>query len=160
MDNIYILTGQLGCGKTTFVYNLLKEKMNAAGIITITENEKRYLLSLHSGEKHPLEVEGNYAGEVYLIGKYVFYVSSFDWAEEQIKAIDFSKIDYFVLDELGCLEENKFGFYNSLPEAVKKLENTNTKGIFVVRESSLSTICSFLGVPQNIAYTKDNFPQI
>jgi nucleoside-triphosphatase THEP1 len=157
MNNFYILTGKIESGKTTFISKWCQSKPDVAGIITITQNGKRVLLNLETGEERCFELGNFFAGAVQKIGRYTFDNDAFTWAEEIISKTDFSHVKCFIFDEAGILELEKKGFYMAIQILLNKIRNNNTDVIFVVRETLVDEIVKLFALPEAKIYTKDNF---
>ncbi|MBA4317543.1 MAG: hypothetical protein C0412_04005 [Flavobacterium sp.] len=157
MREVIILTGKIGSGKTTSLFNWVKNNKNIAGIVTVTNNGKRILWDVASNNEIIFEVDESFNGPVQRIGQFIFDEEAFTWAENHINNYDFDYVDSFVLDEAGLLELNKKGFYNAIQNLLLLTQDKEIKIIFVVREQCVDKFIELFNLKNIFICTKEDF---
>ena len=109
--NITIITGKKGSGKSTYLRELIKKDKTYDGIITICKDRdsKKYLFSLL---KKNIELSCCHYDK-----KMIFEYENFLKVEKYLKKIDSENI---IIDEIGWLELEEKGLYNSLKYLLSK----------------------------------------
>jgi nucleoside-triphosphatase THEP1 len=132
MNNILILTGETGTGKTTRLNEWLENKKNIKGVLTPVVSGLRMFYDIERKEYFPMIAENEDSFE---IGKYRFSRKAFNKAEEIIRK-GINNADMLVIDEIGPLEIRGEGFYNILTE-ILKLDKHTFQLLLIVRKSML-----------------------
>lgn len=156
-SKLFILTGKIRSGKTSFLLDRFKENKKAAGILTITLNGKRTFYNLTSREYIRFEVDDSFDGRVQKIGRYTFDDSAFGKVEEIIDNTDFSAIDCFILDEAGPLELNGKGFISVIKKFVERADDLTVPVIIVVREECVEQIIEYFSMKNVSILRKERF---
>lgn len=137
MPKINVITGKKGSGKTTYLLNLLPQLKNAAGVLTITLNGKRYLKDVASGKKIKLDWdEDSSPSDQVKIGGYIFSEKSFCSARKILESINFSQTKIIIIDEIGPLELCGSGFEPAVTSTIQNNLSTGGTDFFIsVRET-------------------------
>ena len=154
---IYILTGAVGSGKTTFIFNWLKCNPSAGGIVTLTGQNRRVLYDVIGKKEINFEAMPEEHAETVNIGRYKFYKSAFERAEEIIENTDFVKTGCFVLDEAGPLELRGEGFDKAVRKLIEINREYGTALVFIVRENCVNDFITKYYLADSIIRTKENF---
>jgi nucleoside-triphosphatase THEP1 len=155
--SVYILTGKIRTGKSSFLYERFKESKKAKGIITLNKEEGRVIYNLGTGEEIQYEVDFTFRGPIQKIGRYNFDEEAFAEVEKIIDSVDFSEHGVFILDEAGPLELNGKGFFKAIEKLVAKAPDANTAIIIVVREECVVQICDLFKIENPILIRKERF---
>jgi nucleoside-triphosphatase THEP1 len=125
---IYIVTGNIGAGKTNLIQNIVSklkaENISVAGIVTtrIIENEITTgydILNVSSNERAIfLRTFGD--DNQQRIGKYFIYAEGLKLGENSLKSTDAKLI---VIDEIGKLELDEKGWHNALTQIISNSKN-------------------------------------
>ena len=139
---IYILTGDIETGKSKALLQWAHGRSDVHGILSPrNENNERYFLNINT--KKSFRMLANSEDEDPIsIGRYHFLKSAFEKANAIIKkSVEKNQSGYIVIDELGKLEVNSEGLYESAKLAINKaLNHPNFHSILVVRTALLSGI--------------------
>ena len=138
MKSIYIITGPIKSGKSTRLFDWVSNQPEAAGILSLLIDGKKYLYSISEKEKKCLETAKENAVKV---GRYMFDPDVFYWAQKQlIKELNIAK-GYLIIDEIGFLELNGEGLEPMLSNILKKtVKRDDITLLLVVRESLVNQI--------------------
>lgn len=153
---IYILTGPIRSGKTTALLKWIKEKKDAAGILTPDVDGIRHFMNIANHQFFKMEASAN--EEKIVVGRFAFSKINF----EKANAILLEAVacrGWLVLDEAGPLELNGEGFYNSIK---KIMDSGKEKILFVVREELVEKfcICFQLKASDVKILSAENLPQL
>lgn len=149
MDSqIKIITGRVHSGKTTKLFTFINSQESINGILAPVINNKRMLYHISSKELRVLEVQEQ-SHLTISIGDYNFLLDTFNWANQ--KLIDgFSKNpEWLIVDEIGKLELDKKGLFDSAEFILKNVNNTNTKIILVIRDYLVKSVLEFFNLHEN-----------
>lgn len=114
---VYVLTGPVRSGKTTFMVDIFQHRDDVGGFLTPDIEGKRYFNRLDTKELLPFEInEDETNAESLKIGKYSFDKSIFRLGNQMISGIFKSDMKYFIIDEVGKLEVAGLGFSAGLRE--------------------------------------------
>lgn len=130
--NTIILTGPVHSGKSTALMQWLKHKP-VVGFVTPTVSGKKVFIDIAKQEYTPYEVE-NSSDETISIGQYFLDKKAFETANYIVVHALQHPSPCFVLDEIGKLELNGQGHYDSL---VQLLQHWQNDLLMVVRDSLL-----------------------
>lgn len=145
---IKIVTGKVHTGKTTRLFAFANSHKSVDGILVPVINDKRMIYHISSKELKQLEVDNN-SNKCISVGKYNFLNESFSWANK--KLIDgFSKNpEWIILDEIGKLELEKKGLFESADFILTNFRNTKTNIIFVIRDYLLDAVLKSFNLNEN-----------
>lgn len=137
LKKIFLLTGPVHSGKTSFLLEWSRSRSDVRGILTPVIEGRRCFMDMESGNVFLMEAEAG-EKEIISVGKYVFSKRNFDKAIEILEnEINFP--GWLVIDEAGPLELNDQGF----AKIIRKLIHGNDpelKLILVVRDSLVENI--------------------
>ena len=136
---IYILSGPVHSGKTTHLLRWFSGRKDIGGILSPVINGLRVFQDIRAGTTKKMEAEGD--EEVYLVGKYRFSKSSFEWANDIITKAAQENCSWLVIDEIGPLEIKEEGFYNTLQQVIQG-KGQSFQLVLVVRDSILDSVIS------------------
>ena len=137
---IFILTGPVNSGKTTFLKRIVEElksqKFTIDGFLSeaILQNQEKTgydLLELRSGKSIPL-IRKSGRQEWQKVGPFFFIPEGLSWAKEII--LRSREAEILVVDEIGPLELSGKGFW---PVLEKVIFHRVQKFLFVLRRSAL-----------------------
>lgn len=144
--SIIIITGERGCGKSTYAAQLIRKYPDAGGILTrgyldpatgrkdlyviedVVTKEKRILME-HSPDPRSADV-----------GRFRVNSNSFRWAIEVLE--DAKECEPILIDELGPLELSHKGYY----DVASKLIESGRGLILVIRSQILEQMLLLLGL--------------
>ncbi len=135
---IYLLSGQIQSGKSTYLLNYIKEQINCSGIVSPVMNGHRYFYSICSKEMVKMEADSTETN-VLEIGKYKFSKAAFDWAIKQLNESLQHSSELLIIDEIGPLELKDQGFSGVLKQLLTQASNINNL-LLVVRESAVEEV--------------------
>ncbi|MEI2693784.1 MAG: nucleoside-triphosphatase [Saprospiraceae bacterium] len=152
---IYVLTGEIGSGKTTALFNEIKGQINIGGFLSPFRNQIRQFYFIRNGLYMPMEQLGEHYNTDLVVGKYIFDSKAFNLAKVQF-ALDWdSSLDLLVLDEFGPLEFKNQGLLPELNPYLKAAqENTKQNMLIVVRNTLMESFAKLYAVNQ-IIYKED-----
>ena len=136
--DIAILSGPIRSGKSSALLKWCKGKTDVYGILTPIENGKRVFMDISTGEKFPMEAEGNEPLKI-KIGNYNFSLMAFSKAVQIITNALRQSRGWLVIDEIGPLELSGKGFDEILRE-ILETEKAPLKLILVVRDNLLDQV--------------------
>lgn len=123
--NLWIVTGSIGSGKTTFCREMVQTAQqagwDAAGLLSLAEfkegmKESIWAKDIRSGEKRLLASAHQKAETDLIFGEWYFDQKSIDWGNQVLKST--IPCDLLVIDELGPLEFNlSLGWVSALEVA-------------------------------------------
>ena len=150
MSKIFILSGEVGVGKTTALLKWIKDK-HADGILAPVINNKRHLLHISSNQSKLLEVEiENENKKIVTVGKYLFDVEIFNWARKKLVESFNAKPEWLVVDEIGPLELNGKGLEPAVTEIINQIKiHSKIKIIFVVRKNLFNNFLNHYNLELN-----------
>lgn len=155
---IYIVTGEVRTGKSTHVYEWLKNRKDVGGFVSLDDGPLRFLYNAVSREKIDFQTAKNNEGDVLNIGKFSFHKSSFNKASEW--AMDHNndpQIKYLVIDELGKLEIKDEGF-NKLIKYL--LGNSEKDLIIIIRDYLYEKALTYYNITEHISLNKNELIRI
>ncbi len=151
-QNITILTGSKGCGKTTSLLNYCNTHKNVVGILTPIINNKRCFYNILSKDFFAMKYASEANDEAISVGKYLFSSNAFSKANLIFQNIDTGN-NQVIIDEIGPLELRGEGFANSLKQLLQK-DFINL--ILVVREELIDEVIKYFAL-QNVQIVTKNY---
>lgn len=134
---IKIITGNIKSGKTTYLQELLSSLENAAGVIQIAEENRRFFIDILSGEKKELTAQ-NKSSDTFNIGNFIFRRSAFIWVKEKLRDVLKNEHKVIAIDEFGLLELHDEGLEPVFSEIINKVKSAaDLQTIIIIRESLL-----------------------
>ncbi|MBW8359531.1 MAG: NTP transferase domain-containing protein [Weeksellaceae bacterium] len=131
-ENIFILSGRKGSGKTTSLLRWAEKSINITGFLSPKIDGKRSFQNLKTWELRPMENKNS----TLKVGKYVFDEETFSWAAEELYLQFQGDTEWLVIDEIGPLEVRKQqGFHEFLLKILHENGPLKPKLLFVVRDT-------------------------
>jgi nucleoside-triphosphatase THEP1 len=151
MMQITVITGAIGCGKTTRLDAYRKRAPKAAGIIARglyeSQNEKfKYgyeLESLKTGERRLL-LTSSPKSHLHPVGRFFMDPDVLEWAKTQL--LEGMNAPMLVLDELGPLELEGGGYYDTFRTVLSSYQG---ELVLVIRSSILERMLHRLNLDFN-----------
>ena len=131
---IHILTGPIRSGKTTTLLNWIKDKKDAAGILTPDVDGFRHFMNIATRQLFKMEASEN--EEKIVVGRFAFSKNNFNRANEILLNETFND-GWLIIDEIGPLELIGHGYNESI---IFLLTKRYKKTLWVVREGLITTI--------------------
>ena len=160
---IFILTGEVGSGKTTFLRGLVDE-LRAAGVpfdgflslrvMTSGVTEGSDLFDLREGRSWPL-LRRTDSDKGQRVGPYVMLSDGLDRAAAILRRS--RAADLLVVDELGPLELAGGGLW---PAAKEVLFDDRRRSLVVIRESLVPEFRAVFGRERIKIFGKENWPEL
>lgn len=145
---IYIVSGKIESGKSSFLYNWIENKANIGGILCLKDKYNvRYIYDIKS--KGNFIIQTNKADETTIsVGRFHFLRSAFKRANTIIKAAVMNQNSgYIIVDELGKLELINKGLHDSARLVIEKTkENEKLHSILVIRTSLLESVLTHYNI--------------
>lgn len=157
---VYILTGDIQTGKSFALNEWIKNKTNAIGLLSLcSDNGTRDFVDIRNKQTFSMHanVKDSEENKIY-VGRFVFSKSAFKIANSiiqfEIKQTDYA---YFIVDELGKLELNQNGLYESTQNLATKFQGKkDTHLILVVRSALLENMIEYYNLkPHKILHKED-----
>ncbi len=147
---IYIITGDINCGKTTALIDLLSSDSRAGkaeGVISHgvmeegTRRKSGYRIeSLRTGEQRTLLGSRPQPGSI-PTGRFFMYPEVLQWAQEQISCARAAPT--IAVDELGPLELKRQGYYLTVRDL---LEHYQGRLYLVIRDTIIDDMLEILEI--------------
>jgi len=160
---IYIFTGPIRSGKTSFLMNLV-DRIPMGGFLTPDVEGYRKIYFPADKIVVPFQVDRDHEDDtnpdVLNVGKFSFYLNSFSIAEKKTLeqcSIDSSKI--IVIDEIGKLELKELGFH-SLLDRLLRLNWSEKKLVLLVRDYLLDEVIEKYQLQEAIICTQNDLAEI
>lgn len=144
--NIYILTGEIGTGKTTSLQNWATHTSDVFGIISPVVNNVRMFMNVQTKEMVSMEATAE-ESNVLAVGRYTFSKSAFAFANEAIQSALKNTSGWLLIDECGPLELKGEGLHKAI-QAALKVRNPHVSLVLVVRLKLLNEVIAHYGLQQ------------
>ena len=132
-NEIYIVTGKIQSGKTTRLFEFIKNHKSVDGILAPIVNGKRKLFHISSKELKELEVPYSDNSTI-SVGKYNFLKEAFKWGNAKLLESFSNEPEWLIIDEIGKLELLGKGLEPAISEIFQSLIKNKTKIILVIRD--------------------------
>ncbi len=139
MANIYLLSGPIQTGKTTRLFEWVKNRKDVDGILAPIISDERHLLHISTLEKHSLENPQNIKDQV-KIGRFKFSKSIFLWAQEKLFKINTSNTDWLIVDEIGPLELEGKGLEPAVTSLLEDYKSQKINILLVIRDGLVQKV--------------------
>lgn len=134
MKKVYIFTGPVKSGKSTKLFNWVRDHSEVTGILSLQIDGKKHMYAISSKKKKCLETLRKNAINV---GRFLFDPSVFNWAQKQmIEELNIA-VQYLVIDEIGYLELKGEGLEPALSKILKAIEKRDDITLLLVVRNSL-----------------------
>lgn len=144
---IFIVTGAIKTGKTSSLKNWLTTTVNIYGIVTPIINGKRCFMNANTNETFAMEAATEAIEDYLPIGKFIFSKKGFKQAIHIIDTALNMQQQWLLIDEIGPLELNGFGFATILKKA---LHANGIHLILVVRTHLLQEVLNTFAINKNL----------
>jgi len=149
--SIIIFSRPVRSGKTTELMqycNAIAKTKHAGGILMPDIDGSRKLFNIKTKEWLDIECKdpSTTTRSLIPVGKFYFYADAFEKANSIILGAT-KKCDLLIVDEVGKLELECKGFYQSVKEVLKKEEYKTV--LLVVREELYEPVLSFFEITQH-----------
>ena len=137
-NTIFILTGPVQSGKTTWLMDNVVGRQMFSGILQPVTDGGRVILDIDTGLSAQLEADTGMDEGIVHVGRYKFLQSTFDWAKDVLKQSIVQGSEWIVIDEIGKLEiANHEGLEPIVSEMIKMhLSNElSSKMLLVIRDT-------------------------
>lgn len=135
---IFILTGPIQSGKTTWLMDNVADQQLFSGILQPVIDGSRVIIDIHTRISKQLEADTGIDESTVSVGKYKFLQSTFDWAKNVLKQSVEQEKEWIIIDEIGKLEIiNHQGLEPIVSELITmRINNTlPSKLLLVVRDT-------------------------
>lgn len=139
---LYVLTGEVGSGKTTVLLNEIKERSDVGGFLSPVKDKIRQFYFIRNMNYIPMENNLEHSESSLAVGKYLFDSNAFNYAKVQFGEDWNSGLRLLILDEFGPLEFNNQGLLPELNPFLIAVQNHLSQDILVVVRITL--LASFL----------------
>jgi len=141
IEKIFIITGPVQSGKTTFLMDLFKDRLDTDGFLCPDFDNRRFFFDLDTKELKEFEVSDESAPtDLTRIGKFVFRSEIFRTAKMKIENARHKVKSFFIVDEIGKLELKDQGLEPELYKLLHSQSLVNTILILVVRDYLLEAV--------------------
>ncbi|MBK7885291.1 MAG: hypothetical protein IPJ81_17045 [Chitinophagaceae bacterium] len=145
--SIVIFSMPVHSGKTTLLMHWCKQQKNVQGILMPDINGQRMFLNIATQQIFPAQcMDSNTNKELISIGKYYFFADTFKKANNILLQALGANPEWLVIDEIGKLELQGKGFYESVKLIIDYYRNSDRKLLLVVRDSLVKEVVDFFGV--------------
>jgi nucleoside-triphosphatase THEP1 len=132
-SNIFILSAPIQTGKTTALMEFWETGITSFdGFITPDIDESRKLIFLDTDEELPFQLEDNAKEDVLQIGRFKLSQSTFDAAKNKLKNLHNTSAQLIIVDEIGPLEMNHYGFEPELSSFIEKFKEMNSSKLLII----------------------------
>lgn len=139
---IYIVSGKIESGKSSFLYSWIENKSNIGGILCLKDsNYIRHIYDIKS--KDVFRIQTNNIDETTIsIGRFHFLKSAFEKANIILKkACIHQDTGFIIIDELGKLELKNKGLHPSAKLIIEKTRNNESlHSILVIRTTLFNSV--------------------
>lgn len=150
MKSVYIYTGEIKTGKTTYLQKWVNENPDADGILSPVIDGYKHILSVKNNETRLLEYQGDDKSiGLTKIGNYNFMTSVFEWGREELNNAYLRKPQWLIIDEIGPLELRGEGLEPEVSRILNNELNEETNVVLVVRKPLLETVIAHYGLHTN-----------
>lgn len=140
--SIIIYTNAIHSGKTQSLFAWCQKQANVGGILMPNLSGKKQFYDIATQTYFDAQVDEFCNDEIWQIGKYCFSKQAFDNANKAIiKAMAENK-DWVIIDEIGYLELEQKGLYDSWQFCLQFINNQQFKKhlVLVVRSNLLKKV--------------------
>ncbi len=160
--SIIIFSRSIRSGKTTELREWCDGRNEVCGILMPDMNSSRKFLNIATGEIFDAECTQPFASkELVEIGKFQFYTSAFQKANNILLASAKTNPQYLVVDEVGKLELNEKGFYPAIKRLLSIYETVENYPflLLVIRADLLEIIIRKLQIGNfTVIHSLDELP--
>ena len=148
--SIIIFSKPIHSGKTTQLMHWCKMQKTCGGILMPDVDGQRKMFDIDKKSYFKLECKSPISSneKTIEIGKYLFYQSAFDTANQVITEALSAVTEFIVIDEVGMLEINQKGFYTSVKQLtdISNAGNLKSKVILAVRDVFVADVVACFNI--------------
>jgi nucleoside-triphosphatase THEP1 len=147
--SIIIFSKPIHSGKTTDLMSWCKTQKTCSGILMPDIDGVRKIFDIEKQSYFDAECKTFGANEELVeIGKYQFYQSAFDRANQIIEEALSTESEFIVIDEIGMLEINQKGFYPSVKQLIDASNTDDIKStiILAVRDVFVDEVVTYFHI--------------
>ena len=131
LNNIIIFSRPVQSGKTTALFQHIKNMNNVGGFLTPDVDGKRMFFDITENRHHPFETNETDPLVTQQIGRFSFLQSTFETGKSIIN--NYNNQSFFIIDEVGKLEvEMDRGFEPAIKNLIPNFISKNSKGILLL----------------------------
>ena len=141
LNNILIFSRPVQSGKTTALFQHIKNMNNVVGFLTPDVDGKRMFFDITKNKYHPFETNETDPLLAQQIGRFFFLQSTFETGKNIINK--YNNQTFFIIDEVGKLEvEMDRGFEPAIKNLILNFKSKNYKGILllVIRDTLIEKV--------------------
>jgi len=142
--SILIFSRKINSGKTSELQHWIDNSLDIGGILMPDVNNVRCMFNIRTSILFEAQCKDENESEelIFNVGKFKFYKSAFQKANNYLKEEIKNLPDTLIIDEIGKLELQGLGFNTSVLDAVKKYQSKSVRKvlILVVREELLKEV--------------------
>jgi len=145
MGRIFIKTGDIRTGKTTYLMNTFGKQPAAKGILTPVIGEKRQFYDIGGQEMFAMEWDSEDFADRLEVGRFVFSKKAFEKADSIIRSASKDPATRtLIIDEIGPLELNEKGFHGTLNHVL--CSDFGFDLVLVVRSTLVDKVADKFGI--------------
>ena len=145
--SITIFSKPIHSGKTTELMQWCDNQTDVQGILMPDVNGQRMIFNIATQQTFPIQcTDTNTNEEIITIGKYIFFAAAFQKANVILLQALHANPEWLVIDEVGKLELQSKGFYESAKPLIDHYQNCNKNLMLVVRDSLVDEVVAFFGI--------------
>jgi len=138
MNTIYIIAGPVKSGKSTKIFEWVRNQPGVSGILSLLIDGKKHIFSISDETKECLETVNE---DGVIVGRYMFDQKVFEWAQRKLTNELNNATRFLIIDEIGYLELKGEGLEPMLSTIIKAVDKRDDITlILVVRESLLNQV--------------------
>ncbi len=130
-NRLWVITGTVGSGKTSFLNRWLEGK-SAGGFLTPDIGGKRCLIDLSTHKVHPFQLDEDSDLPSISIGRFKLSLKVFDIGNALIRQAYTSNYQYFIIDEYGKLETEGLGFGKAIDRLILTMDANKEQPLFLI----------------------------
>lgn len=137
---VYLITGPVKSGKTTFIMNTFRSVKNLSGIYAPVIDGKRFAYSIHSRRLILLEADDKTpADDRFSTKNYIFSQTAFSLVRDEIKIVSEMKTEWVIIDEIGNFELSGGGYEPAFTNLLSTLYDDQNL-VLIVRDSLVKEV--------------------
>lgn len=145
--SIFIFSQPIRSGKTTMLMCWCNQQENVYGILMPDIQGRRMMFDIAAKNMFPAQCMDSHTDQALVtIGKYTFFDDAFKKANVILLEALQLKPKWLVIDEIGNLEMDGKGFYNSAKPIIEDYQSNDKNLLLTVRDSLISKVVSFFNI--------------
>ncbi|MBL7821193.1 MAG: hypothetical protein JNL65_11310 [Saprospiraceae bacterium] len=152
---IFVLTGEIGTGKTTCLYNEIQNRLGIGGFLSPVKDNKRQFYLIRKRLYIPMEAKLDVLGSTLSVGRYRFDLNAFKKAKYQFSEDWNGGQKMVIMDEYGPLEFKNQGLLPELNTCLLEAQSSKEHHALVVVRSLLLDAFLNLYITDKVLYKED-----